>query len=216
MAKKRSRKTLNLEEVRRQANGRWGDILPAVTSVPAEKLTRRHGPCPQCGGKDRFNVYKDFSNTGGIRCNQCFTGKSADGFAAIQWLNNCDFPEAIRTVARHLGMRVPESTIRTPPKKNLDTSKEWTAEKMQRLRIWCLRKPITAEAMIAAGAKVGQHYKQHDVIVSNGGGGSVMHNLTGGGLPVFSGKGDKPEWVKVKTTSGSKAGVIANDAFHKN
>lgn len=35
------------------ARGRWPEILPAL-GVPAEALSRKHGPCPGCGGSDRF------------------------------------------------------------------------------------------------------------------------------------------------------------------
>ena len=35
------------------------------------------------------------------------------------------------------------------------------------------------------------------------------------GKPVFTGNGAKPDWIKVKTLQGSKAGGIWNDSFHK-
>ena len=38
--------------VAQAARGRWHDLLPAL-GVPAAALSRRHGPCPGCGGRDR-------------------------------------------------------------------------------------------------------------------------------------------------------------------
>ena len=39
-------------EVKQQANGKWPDIL-ATLGVPVS-ANGKHGPCPGCGGKDRF------------------------------------------------------------------------------------------------------------------------------------------------------------------
>ena len=43
----------SVDEVKGRAHGRWPGIL-AAQGVPAEALVNRHGPCPMCGGKDRF------------------------------------------------------------------------------------------------------------------------------------------------------------------
>ncbi|MXQ71703.1 DUF927 domain-containing protein [Aeromonas caviae] len=57
------------------ANGRWPDLLTAVgIYIP---LRGKHGPCPACGGKDRFR----FDNKGGRGtwiCNQCGAGDGLD------------------------------------------------------------------------------------------------------------------------------------------
>ena len=46
-----------IERVKRQAHGRWDEIL-AACGVAETILRKRNGPCPLCGGTDRF-VYSD-------------------------------------------------------------------------------------------------------------------------------------------------------------
>ena len=43
----------NLPTTKERAVGRWKSILPAFGVTP-QQLTGKHGPCPLCGGKDRF------------------------------------------------------------------------------------------------------------------------------------------------------------------
>ena len=94
---------MNATELKtRHANGRWPDILARVAKMPRESMDGKHGSCPSCGGTDRFRVFRDFIETGGVICNQC--GKKADGFAVIQWLNGCGFQESMRLVADFLGV----------------------------------------------------------------------------------------------------------------
>ena len=101
-------KRFDVAEVKRAAAGRWNDILPAVTCIDAEKLTGKNGPCPKCGGSDRFAAFKDFSDSGGVQCRHCHNGdtkpRSGDGLAAVQWLTGCTFPEAMRLVADAVGL----------------------------------------------------------------------------------------------------------------
>ena len=66
----------------------------------------RAGPCPRCGGRDRFaaNVRKQVFN-----CRQC--GAKGNVISLVQWLDNCTFTEAIETLAG-----AGESTERPPIK----------------------------------------------------------------------------------------------------
>lgn len=91
-------------EIKRQASGRWRDILPAITGIPSNVLDGRGHPCPACGGTDRFSVFSDFDETGGVICRGCHATDNADGLAAIQKFAAVDFPEACRLVAVHLGI----------------------------------------------------------------------------------------------------------------
>jgi hypothetical protein len=54
----------------------------------------RCGPCPVCGGTDRFsiNVKKQVFN-----CRGC--GKGGDVIALVEFLDRCDFPTAVETLA---------------------------------------------------------------------------------------------------------------------
>ena len=107
MSKPRN-KRFEAAEVKRAAAGRWTDILPAVTSIDSNKLNGKNGPCPECGGSDRFHATKNFAETGGLFCRNCHNGdtnpKAGDGLAAVQWLNGCTFPKALELVSDAVGL----------------------------------------------------------------------------------------------------------------
>ncbi|MCP4306587.1 MAG: P4 alpha zinc-binding domain protein [bacterium] len=68
--------------------GRWQAILPAV-GVSPNHLTGKHGPCPICGGRDRFR-FDDKDGRGTWICSQCGAG---DGFKLAMDVNGWDFKE---------------------------------------------------------------------------------------------------------------------------
>ncbi len=91
-------------DVKNAGRGRWAsDILPAF-GFAAESLTTRHGPCPKCGGTDRFRALDDVEETGAVYCNQCFSKGNGDGIAAVQWLNDWTIPQTLEAIANHLGL----------------------------------------------------------------------------------------------------------------
>jgi len=95
---------LDTEQIKRQAAGRWPDILRTICGLNDEQLNPKiHGPCPQCGGTDRYRALDDVAETGGLFCNQCFATRNGDGFAAIQWLRSCTFSGAVKLVADAIG-----------------------------------------------------------------------------------------------------------------
>ncbi|MDN0085425.1 toprim domain-containing protein [Crenobacter sp. SG2305] len=101
---------IDLSAVRREAFGRWPDIL-AVLGLPAAALTKKNKPCPCCGGTDRFSFIDQ--GTGRFVC-RSLDGLGGDGFAlAMHWLN-ADFPTALRAVAGALGMAAGVAYQRTP------------------------------------------------------------------------------------------------------
>ena len=54
------------------ARNKWSDVLSKL-GVDQSFLKKKHGPCPMCGGTDRFR----FDNKGGNGtwiCNQCGAG----------------------------------------------------------------------------------------------------------------------------------------------
>ncbi len=95
----------DIAAIKSAARGRWREIIPAVTTIPLESLdSNRHGPCPRCGGTDRFRPFDDFAETGGVYCNQCHAEKNSDGIATLQWALGIDFKTAIKLLADYLGM----------------------------------------------------------------------------------------------------------------
>ncbi|HHT9923480.1 TPA: primase-helicase zinc-binding domain-containing protein [Legionella pneumophila] len=66
-------------------------------------LKNKHGPCPVCGGKDRFR-FDDIEGRGTFYCNQCGPGS---GIKLLQNYHNWSFTETINKIDQILG-NVPE------------------------------------------------------------------------------------------------------------
>lgn len=91
---------MNLDKLKEQAHGKWLGIFENLgITVPDPKS---HGPCPVCGGKDRFWTDPDSSERGTWFCNQC-SPKSGDGWALVQRVLGITFSEAIDRVAEVIG-----------------------------------------------------------------------------------------------------------------
>jgi len=105
----------DVAEVKRQAAGRWTEILVAQADIPAELLDGKHHPCPKCGGKDRFRLIN--AAEGALFCNGCFDSKNGDGLAAIQHFRGTSFPKAVALVAQHLGIQ-PSRNGRSKKRRN--------------------------------------------------------------------------------------------------
>lgn len=92
--------------VRAAAVGKWTLVLTGLGVAP-EALRGRHGPCPGCGGVDRFRFH-DRDHKGGFVCSQgggeLITG---DGFALIMHVLGGDFRTAVTRVADCLGIDPP-------------------------------------------------------------------------------------------------------------
>jgi phage/plasmid primase-like uncharacterized protein len=98
------------------------------------------GPCPVCGGTDRFSVHvrKRVFN-----CRQC--GVGGDVIRFVQHLDGCDFTSAITTLAG--------DTVRPAPKPVLTTRRDDSAdEELRRLEqaeeIWRTSSPLGPDAVI--------------------------------------------------------------------
>ena len=86
----------------------WPEILVGLGFDP-RFLVRRHGPCPACGGKDRFR-FDDLEGRGTFYCNQCGAG---DGFRLLQNVFEWSFSEALKAVSDFLeGHQTPSTGIK--------------------------------------------------------------------------------------------------------
>src|SRR5215472_5900734 len=81
-----------------RARHRWREILPQL-GIETRFLTNRHGPCPLCGGRDRFR-FDDRDCSGSYYCNQCGPGK---GITLVCKLKGWDFATACREIDRIIG-----------------------------------------------------------------------------------------------------------------
>lgn len=75
------------------ATGRWPALL-AHFGVAESFLTGKHGPCPICGGKDRFR-FDNKDGRGTWICSHC---GSSDGFKLLELLKGWTFREAAHQV----------------------------------------------------------------------------------------------------------------------
>jgi phage/plasmid primase-like uncharacterized protein len=74
------------------------EILPQL-GIGTEFLTNRHGPCPLCGGKDRYR-FDDKHGEGTYYCNRCGAG---NGLVLIRKKHGWDFKTACSVIDRVLG-----------------------------------------------------------------------------------------------------------------
>ncbi|WP_336974195.1 DUF7146 domain-containing protein [Sphingobium aromaticiconvertens] len=80
------------------ARNKWGSILPAL-GVDAKFLSGKHGPCPACGGNDRFR-FDDKGGKGTFICNACGAG---DGFKLLSIVKGWPFAEAANRIRPIVG-----------------------------------------------------------------------------------------------------------------
>jgi hypothetical protein len=95
----------------------------------------RVGPCPVCGGTDRFsvNVKKRVFN-----CRRCQVG--GDVIALIQHLDDADFSTAVETIIGPVGAKA--RYVTRPPQKQ--TNEDYECQQHRKaLWLWQSRKPIT-------------------------------------------------------------------------
>lgn len=84
--------------LRYRARGRWFEVLPKL-GVDAAYLRNKHGPCPACGGTDRFR-WDDRNGDGTFYCNQCGPGSGID---LVMRIRGISFSEAARLVEGVIG-----------------------------------------------------------------------------------------------------------------
>lgn len=116
---------LNAQSVRDVARGRWRDILGRL-GIAVPKTPKQHGPCPACGGKDRFR-FDDLEGRGTWFCNQC-DPQAGDGVALVQNILACEFRQALQFVADEIGYS--PSIISTAPKAKQAESSQQRPQKI--------------------------------------------------------------------------------------
>lgn len=91
---------VTFEAVHDRARGRWPEILEHL-GVDPKSLKNRHGPCPGCGGRDRFRF--DDKGAGRFFCNGGGEPTSGDGFGLLQHVHGWNAREALERVAEAIG-----------------------------------------------------------------------------------------------------------------
>ncbi|EMM7859519.1 toprim domain-containing protein [Klebsiella pneumoniae] len=123
-----------IREVTHAAAGRWPSVLAGL-HINVPDSPRRHGPCPSCGGSDRFRF--DDGGRGSFICNQCGAG---DGLDLIRKVNKCDTSEAARLAADVLGIdyraAVQDEATASQRREQLETERtQLEQERLQRAAV---------------------------------------------------------------------------------
>lgn len=85
-------------DLRDLAQGKWRSILPAL-GLSETFLSGKHGPCPVCGGKDRFR-FDDLDGRGTFYCNNCGAG---DGITLALKITDRDFKSLAGEIEQLVG-----------------------------------------------------------------------------------------------------------------
>ncbi|MBS0348950.1 MAG: toprim domain-containing protein [Proteobacteria bacterium] len=118
----------NRMDVRTAAQGRWRGILHGL-GMDERSLSGKHGPCPLCGGKDRFR-FDDKDGRGTYYCSGCGAG---DGVKLAMALTGQGFRDTALQIERLAGVVQP--VVGKPERSDED--------KLQALRrVWKGSKPI--------------------------------------------------------------------------
>lgn len=105
------------ERARRAAQGRWREIFIAC-GIDEAFLSRRAGPCPNCGGRDRF-IFDDKFGAGNFFCRGCGPG---DGFELIARVNGISRTAALAQVESFCGIDVPVEPVKSVREAQEDAS----------------------------------------------------------------------------------------------
>lgn len=110
------------EPLRERMAGRWHGVLPSL-GLSESFLKNRHGPCPMCGGKDRWR-FDDKDGHGTFFCSHCGAG---DGVSLVMKLKGWDFKTTADELERLVGgVRPKPAKAKADPQQQLaDMRRAW-------------------------------------------------------------------------------------------
>lgn len=143
---------LDLARVKDVARNQWPAILLAA-GIHVRHLDKKHGPCPVCGGKDRFR-FTDRDGRGCFICN-AHRPDGGDGFHLLaDWLR-CDFMGAVRYVADYLGGAAvashapdPAELARRKAMEEAEQQRQWAKARARNAALWQEAVPAVADSPV--------------------------------------------------------------------
>lgn len=102
-----------MDKIADQTSGRWRNLLPRL-GIHERYLSGKHGPCPMCGGTDRWR-FDDKAGRGTWFCSHCGAG---DGIELVKRINRVEFREARQMILREL----PAAHVALPERETYDYS----------------------------------------------------------------------------------------------
>ncbi|AOY02368.1 toprim domain-containing protein [Jeongeupia sp. USM3] len=140
---------MDLQHLKSLARDRWPALLQAA-GIDAAFLRKKHGPCPVCGGKDRFR-FTDRDGRGCFVCNH-HRPDGGDGFQLLaDWLR-CDFLGAARWVADHFGGNTvaaavdPAELARRAEREQAEQQRLWAKARARNAALWQEAQPVDADS----------------------------------------------------------------------
>lgn len=131
-----------------RAQGRWHEILSRL-GVDSRYLVNQHGPCPLCGGRDRFR-WDDKDGSGSYYCGQCGPGP---GLLLLRKLHGWDHRTACDEVDKIIGHDAPAYA---PPSEADEAAKARTRlAKIERLIAEAIAPEIVKTELARRGLRVG-------------------------------------------------------------
>jgi putative DNA primase/helicase len=91
---------IRADEIHSRLGSSWPLILVQL-GIPESILRNKHGPCPACGGKDRFR-FDNRRGRGDFICNRCGSG---DGFKLLQITHGWTFSMARKATMAAVGLK---------------------------------------------------------------------------------------------------------------
>lgn len=128
------------------AYGCWPDIL-AGAGVDRSFLTGRHGPCPFCGGTDRYRFQA--KSGGRYLCNSCTNGEWRGGFDFLmRHMGYQSFRQAADHVREHFNITPGSAVSVVPRPQRLPQARQQDQENVSRARVrmegvWNASRPVT-------------------------------------------------------------------------
>jgi putative DNA primase/helicase len=103
------------QDVKQAANGNWPSILTHM-GIDPKLLDGRNHACPACGGVDRFQftLRGNGADYGRFAC-RGMDKQGGDGFTLVMHLYGLSFPDAVRAVAKVLGVSEDGPNLASPP-----------------------------------------------------------------------------------------------------
>jgi putative DNA primase/helicase len=117
--------------LRERTNGRWRAILPALGIHP-EYLTGKNGPCPMCGGRDRWR-FDNKQGDGTWICTHCGAGQ---GIKLVRMFTGiADYSEIATRIERIIG---------EAPRETIKQERSEAAKRAVMNELWIASRPVRA------------------------------------------------------------------------
>jgi hypothetical protein len=128
---------LSAEQIARAEAVNIGDVA-SERGFALDRAGNHAGPCPRCGGKDRFSIYVRKS---AFLCRQCHPKGGGGAIRLVMFLDGCGFREAVETLIGKRNAPVKSKNILNLSVKDLANYDRRQREKAAWL--WSQRLPIT-------------------------------------------------------------------------